>query len=98
MTEHHFTIEEVSDPAEDAGFRAQHAQFKCNSDWLQAHWHDLLPQALGKFLAVAGQQAYLAETPEEAWRLAKAAHPEDTGMLFQYVFLRQGPRIYAHRR
>ena len=97
MVEQIFTLEEVSDPVENARCRAQHEQFKCNSDWLQAHWVDLLPQALGKFLAVAGQEAHLADSPEEARRLAKAAHPEDNGTLCQYVFPRQGPRIYAHR-
>lgn len=97
MAEQTFTIEQVTDPVEDARFRAQHAQFERNSDWLQSHWADLLPQAIGKFLAVAGQEAYLADTPEEAWRLAKAAHPDDNGTLCQYVLPCQGPRIYAHR-
>ena len=54
------------------------------------------PQARGKFLAVVGQQAFVAETPEEAWALAKAAHPEDDGAISQYVRPEQGPRIYAH--
>jgi hypothetical protein len=98
MSEETFTIEEVTDPVEDTRFRAQHAQFKSNTDWLQSHWNDLLPKALGKCLAVACQEAFLADTPEEAWRLAKAAHPEDNGTLFQYVLPHQGPRIYAHRR
>jgi hypothetical protein len=50
------------------------------------HWSDLLPQARGKFLAVAGQEAFLADIPEEAWAQAQAAHPEDDGALCQYVF------------
>jgi hypothetical protein len=94
MTEQLMTLgEEVTDPVEIARFRAQHAQYKRNSDWLQAHWPELLPQALGKFIAVAGQEPFLADTGEEAWRLAKTAHPEDNGTLCQYVLPRQGPRI-----
>ena len=97
MTEPIFTIEEVSDPVENALCKAQHLQFKSNSDWLQTHWGDLLPQVRGKFVAVAGQEAFVADTPEEARRLAKATHPEDNGLLCQYVFPHKGPRIYANR-
>src|SRR5437868_633642 len=90
------TIEEVSDPAEIARFRAQDERHRRNQEWLEAHWSDLLPQARGRFLAVAGQEAFLADSPEEAWALAKAAHPEDEGAISQYVRPEQGPRIYAN--
>ena len=56
-----------------------------NSDWLESHWPDLLPNALGKHLVVAGQEAYIADTAAEAWSLARAAHPEDDGALCQAV-------------
>jgi hypothetical protein len=98
MNEPHFTIEEVEDEQEIARFCAQDEQFRRNSKWLQAHWQDLLPQALGKFLAVAGQQPFLADTPEQAWQLAQAAHPEDRGIWVQYVRPERGPRIYANYR
>src|SRR5258708_8166865 len=55
-------IEEISDPAEIARCRAQHERAQRNTEWLEAHWPDLLPQARGNFLAVAGQQALLAAT------------------------------------
>jgi hypothetical protein len=97
MTESRFTIEEVTDPAEVARFRAQGEQAQRNSDWLQAHWPDLLPQALGRFVAVAGQEAFLADTPTAARALAVAAHPEDRGVLVQYVRPEKGPRIYGNR-
>jgi hypothetical protein len=92
-----FTIEEVTDPAEIARCRAQHERGKRNSDWLQAHWPDLLPQARGKFVVVAGQEAFIADTPEEAWAWADRVHPGDNGAFVQYVRPEQGPRIYAHR-
>ncbi len=90
-------ITEVMDPTEVARFRRQDEQAQCNSAWLEAHWPELLPQARGRFLAVAGQEAFLGDSPEEAWAKAKAAHPEDGGALVQYVLPQQGPRSYANR-
>ena len=98
MSQPRFTIEEVDDPAEIARARAQDERMRRNSDWLQAHWGDVLPQARGRFLAVAGQEAFIADTPEEAQALAAAAHPDDNGMLLKYVRPERGPRLYAHRR
>ena len=98
MSQPRFTIEEVDDPDEVARFRAQDERARRNSDWLQGHWADVLPQARGKFLAVAGEEAFIANTPEEAWAMAEAAHPEDDGAFVEYVRPERGPRIYAHRR
>ena len=91
------TIEYVSDPAAAERYREAHEQFDRNSQWLQANWPNLLPQARGKILAVAGQEAYLADTPEEAWKWTKDHHPEDKGPLVQYVFAKEGPRFYGFR-
>ncbi len=93
-----FTIEEVTDPDEIARARAQDERHRHNSDWLQAHWPDVLPQARGKFLAVAGQEPFIADTPEEAWAWVDATHPEDDGAIVQYVRTETGPRIYADQR
>lgn len=92
------TIEEVTDPAEVARSRAQDERARRNSDWLQAHWADLLPQARGKFIAVAGQEAFIANTAEEAWAWADRVHPDDNGAMVRFVRLGRGPRIYANRR
>ncbi len=97
-SEPQFVIEEVTDPAAIARSQAQFARFQRNSNWLKVHWGDLLPQARGKFLAVAGEKAFLGDTPDEAWRKAKAAHPEDDGAFSQYVLPRLGPRIYPNYR
>ena len=51
-------LEEVNDPAEAARCRAQHEWIRLNGDWLESHWGDVLPQARGKHLAVAGQEAF----------------------------------------
>jgi hypothetical protein len=90
-------IEEVADPAETARARAQHERAERNGDWLEQHWSDLLPQALGKFVAVAGQEAFIADAPEAAWAWARETHPEDDGAMVQYVRPQQGPKIYAYR-
>jgi hypothetical protein len=89
-------IGEITDPVAIARFRASHEQAKRNSDWLQAHWGVLVPQAIGKFVAVAGQEAFVADTSEEAWARARAAHPEDEGAMCQYVRPKLGPWVYAN--
>jgi hypothetical protein len=71
---------------EKARHRAQFERARRNSDWLQAHWTELLPQARGKHVAVAGQEGFIGETALEAWSKAKAAHPDDDGAICQYVY------------
>jgi hypothetical protein len=66
MPENELTMEIVEPADVNPQDRAQLERFKRNSDWLQSHWADLLPQARGKHLAVAGQEAFIADTPEEA--------------------------------
>jgi hypothetical protein len=45
----------------------------------------VLPQAHGTFLAVAGQEPCIADTPAAAWAWIDATHPEDNGALGQYT-------------
>ncbi|HEX7448980.1 MAG TPA: hypothetical protein VF306_15615 [Pirellulales bacterium] len=96
MENHQLLLEEVTDPALIERSRIAFARAKLNSDWLAAHWPDLLPSARGQYVAVAGQEAFIADTAQEAWRLAEAAHPEDPGAFVKYVVARKGPRIYAN--
>src|SRR5437899_10930042 len=58
------TIEEV--PASARSERDRHAnqQFHRNLKWLEAHWADVLLQSRGKFIPVAGQEAFIADTVE----------------------------------
>lgn len=90
-------IEEVNDANEVVRSREQSERHRGNVEWLQSHWGDVLPQAQGKFLAVANQEAYIAETPQEAWQWAAANHPSDNGALVRFVRQEKGPRIYASR-
>jgi hypothetical protein len=87
-------VQEVTDAAQIARCRAQHERAQRNSEWLEAHWPELLPKARGKFLAVAGMEAFLADTPEAAWTWATTKHPEDDGAFVRYIRPQQGPRIY----
>lgn len=91
-------VEEITDPVEIARIHAQHAQAQRNGAWLENHWGDLLPNAFGKFIAIAGQQAHIASSAEEAWAWARTAHPDDRGALVEYVLPPGGPRFYANRR
>ena len=97
MDEPKITFEEVPASARTERDRLGAEQFHRNVKWLEAHWGDVLPQARGKFIAVAGQEAFMADTGEEAEARAKAAHPEDEGILVQYVLPPGGPRIYGNR-
>jgi hypothetical protein len=92
------TVEEITDPIEVARIHAQHAQAQRNATWLETHWVDLLPNAFGKFIAIAGQEAHIASSATEAWAWAKSAHPDDRGALVEYVLPPGGPRFYANRR
>ena len=93
VTEPPFNLMEVTNSDEVARFHRVEEQGRANSEWLQAHWADVLPAARGKFLAVAGQQAFVADTASEAEALACTAHPDDEGILVQYVIPTKGPRI-----
>jgi hypothetical protein len=88
-------IEVVTDPIEIERHRMHRENAERNEAWLESHWPGLLPDALGKHLAVAGQEAFIAETSAEAYARARSAHPDDTGILVQYVRAGKGPRIYA---
>jgi hypothetical protein len=91
-------IEEVTDPDEIAAARAQRKRFDRNSAWLQAHSQEIYARHRGKCVCVAGEEAFVADTPEGAMALAQAAHPDDDGCFVQYIPRERYARIYAHRR
>jgi hypothetical protein len=92
-----FVIEEVTDPIAVAPLQEQDERARRNEVWLQSHWSELLPRVRGRFIAVAGQEAFVADSQEEAWSKARAAHPKDDGVIEQYVRPERGPRLYAHQ-
>ena len=88
----------VTDPVRIEECRLRHEQAVRNMDWLGSHWGDLLPAAIGKYVAVAGQEAFIGDDPCETCTRAMATHPKDMGVLLQYVSAHKGPRCYASRR
>src|SRR5437870_10934332 len=79
QTPSRLAIEEVTNPEELARSLRQHERHCQNSDWLESHWSNLMPQARGKFVAVAGQEGFIADTSAEAWIWTQATHPDDDG-------------------
>jgi hypothetical protein len=71
--------------AEIEVMRVREERARRNSQWLQTHWNQLLPRALGKFVAVAGEEAFIADTAQEAWAWAREEHPEDDTATVQFV-------------
>ena len=98
MKQPEFTTEVVTDPVENARNKSQHDEAVENSNWLYAHWSELLPQAIGKYVGVSGQEPFISDNLREAERMARAAHPEDKGVIVQYVSAAKGMRVYGGLR
>jgi hypothetical protein len=98
MTNQQSTIvmEEVTDPEELAKARVQDERFARNSAWLQAHIPEVYSRYRGKCICVAGEELFVADTPEQVLALARTAHPEDNGgILLRYIPKEKMARIYA---
>src|SRR5438445_6648325 len=91
-------MEVVTDPEELARARALHERFDRNAAWLQAHSAEVYPRYRGKCICIAGEELFVADTPEEALALATAAHPEDNGHFLRYIPRERVARIYAGHR
>jgi hypothetical protein len=102
MTDQHMPriimeMEEVTDPEELAQARARHERFARNSAWLQRHATEIYTQYRGKCICVAGEELFIADTPEEVLAQARAAHPEEKGsILIRYIPREKVARIYAY--
>jgi hypothetical protein len=89
-------MEEVTDPAELAKARAQDERFRRNWAWFEARAAEVYAAHRGKCVCVAGEQLFVADTPEEVLALAAAAHPEDDGRFTRYIPREKMDRIYDH--
>lgn len=85
-----------TDPEEVARLKQVLAAGGRNYQWLAAHWDDLLPACLGKYVAVANETPFLADTIEEALAWAKSQQPHDPGYALKYVPPVLRPTVYAH--
>jgi hypothetical protein len=88
-------MEEVTDAEELAKAQAQRERFDRNAAWLQAHVAEVYARYRGKCICIAGEELFVADTPEEALALATAAHPEDDGRFLRYIPREKLVRIYA---
>jgi hypothetical protein len=95
-SEARIVVEEVTDPDENAAAGARRERFDRNSAWLQAHVKEVYSRYRGKCVVIAGEELFAADTPEDAWALADAAHPEDDGSFIRYIPREKMARIYAN--
>lgn len=91
-------MEEMTDAEELTKARAQDERFERNWVWFETHAAEIYRQHRGKCLCVAGQELFVADTPEQVLALATAAHPKDDGRFTRYIPKERTGRIYAHRR
>ncbi len=91
-------MEEVGDPEELARARAQDERFERNLAWFARHAGEIYTAYRGKCVCVAGEQLFVADSPQDAVALARASHPEDDAFLTRIIPRERVPRIYAHRR
>jgi hypothetical protein len=89
-------MEEITDPVEVAKSQAHWEQAKRNIAWLKTHADEVYSTNRGKCICIAAEQLFVADTPEAAVALARAAHPQEDGFLF--VPKEAKTLIYAHRR
>ena len=95
MWNRQITLEAIPAAADDRARRQHWERSSRNWDWLQAHWQELLPRAYGRFVAVADQEAFVADTLGAALEWVRTTHPEDTGHIVERVLPPTGPRIYS---
>jgi len=89
-------MEEVSDPGELARGRERDERFRRNLTWFEAHAPEVYTSCRGKCICVAGEELFVADTPEEVLALAAAAHPGDDGRFTLYIPRERMAWIYAH--
>jgi hypothetical protein len=90
-------ITTITDPAHLALLREQAKHFERNWDWIEAHAAEVYSHR-GKFICVAGQELFVADTLADILKWATNAHPEDNGPVTRYIPIEKGPRIYANGR
>ena len=88
-------IEELTDVEELAKARRQREQFDRNAVWLQTHLADVYAHHRGKYICIAGEELFAADTVQEVIALATAAHPDDDGWFTRFIPREKMARVYA---
>src|SRR5690242_10364571 len=92
-------MEVVTDPEDIARWRARQERFTRNADWLQVHLSEVYsPENRGRFVCIAGEEPFVADSAQEALALGEAAHPEDDGSFVRYIHRQRLTRFYATLR
>jgi hypothetical protein len=86
-------IEEERDPVQVAEALARDERFERNWAWLEMHGAEVYANR-GKFICIAGQELFVADSVEQAYAEARSAHPDDDGAFTRYVPLQRLARIY----
>jgi hypothetical protein len=90
-------MQEANDPQVIDETRARRERFDRNSAWLQTHAKEVYTRHRGKCICIAGEELFVADTPEEVLARARAAHPEEDGsILIRYIPSQKMARIYAN--
>jgi hypothetical protein len=96
MEENRIIMEFIPEtPEEAAASRKQSGQFDRNRAWLQERVLEIGEKYRGKAICIAGQELFSGDTTKEAIAKAKAAHPEDKGLLVRYICKEKAARVYA---
>ncbi len=91
-------MEEVTDPVELQKAREQDERFERNWAWFEAHAAEIYAEHRGKCICIAGEELFVADTPEEALAMAVSAHPNDDGRFTRLIPQEKIARIYAEQR
>ncbi len=78
-------MEDVKDAEALTKARQQRERFDRNAAWLQAHIADVYAQHRGKYICIAGEALFVADTVKEVIVLATAAHPDDDGWFTRFI-------------
>lgn len=88
-------MEEVTDPVELEKARGQDERFERNWAWFETHAAEIYAAHRGKWICIAGEELFVADTPEEALAMAIAAHPDDDGRFTRLIPREKIARIYV---
>ena len=89
-------VVDITDPDDLARADAQDERFGRNLAWFQKHGGEISAQYRGRWICIAGQELFAADTARDVIALARAAHPDDDGQFTYCVPRERAARIYAY--
>ncbi len=89
------TVREITDPQERAAIRAWRERADRNAAWLHMHGSEVYPFHRGRFICIAGEELFVADSIHVVLRLARTAHPDDDAYFLRYIPRDRVARIYA---